>query len=145
MAVLDEIVLALASTRVAGHSPVLAKSLEFVLAAGDQFVDICLMADIPENAIGRAIEDPVQSKRQLDHPEVGGEMATGSRNGVDHERPDLGGQLRQLVVIELTQIGRASHPSKQGIGCAHRSTSDPKTLPNRTAASVIYQNSDWRE
>ena len=55
------------------------------------------MADVPDEAVARRVEDPVQRRGQLDDAEAGAQVAAGDRDGVD----GLGAQL----VGELAQIG----------------------------------------
>src|ERR1700716_724384 len=77
VAVLNQVVLGLFARRVPGKAAGLPESREVLCATCDDLVHVSLMACVPDNCIFRAVEDPMESKSQLDHAEVGGEMATG--------------------------------------------------------------------
>ena len=49
----------------------LAQGIECFAAAGEQFMDVTLMTDIPYYLVFRAIEDTVQSYSQLNDTKVG--------------------------------------------------------------------------
>ncbi len=70
VAVLDDVVLGLLAGGVAGEAA-LAAQLGEVLTAGQQLVHIALVAGVPQDAVHRRLEDPVQGDGQLHHPEVG--------------------------------------------------------------------------
>ena len=55
------------------------------------------MTDIPDDAITRRVEDPMQSDSELNHAQPSAEVAAGVRDSVNH----LGSQF----VSKLTQIG----------------------------------------
>ena len=105
MAVLDEVVGAFLPARIARHAPVFAKAAEPFHAAGDELVDIGLVADVPDDPVVRAVEGPVQGDGQLDHSEVGAEMATGPRDLVNQKLADLLAEFDQLGIVQLAQIG----------------------------------------
>ena len=60
VAVLDPVVLGLGARRVAGQPAGLAQGGELVLAAGDQLVDVGLVAGVPQDDVTRGVEDPVE-------------------------------------------------------------------------------------
>ena len=51
------------------------------------------MADVPDDAVGGAVEGPVQGDREFDHPEVGAEMTAGARDRLDQKEADLLAEL----------------------------------------------------
>ena len=93
MRVLDEVVLGLGPVRVAGHAAALAQLAEAVHPAGQQLVHVGLVAGVPDDLIGRGVEDPVQRDGQLHDAQVRTEMTAVARDRLDQERPDLGGEL----------------------------------------------------
>ena len=78
MAVLDPVVLALRSRRVAGQAPRLAEVDEVVAAAGDDLVDVGLVAGVPQHDVAGRVEHPVDGEGELDGAEVGAEVAAGA-------------------------------------------------------------------
>ena len=66
MRAFDNVVFGFRTLRIARKSTLLPKLRE-VLAAGEKFVDIGLVAGIPDERIPRRVEYPVQGDRQLDH------------------------------------------------------------------------------
>ncbi len=58
----------------------------------DDLVDVRLMTGVPQDRIGRRVEDPVERQRQFDRAEVRAEVATVLRDGLDDEVADLTGE-----------------------------------------------------
>src|SRR5919108_510672 len=102
--VLDHVVRALRPRRVAGQAAEGAQVGEVGLAAGEQLVDVGLVAGVPDDPVGRRVEGAVQGDGQLDHAEVGAEVAAAGGDRPDEEVPDLGRQLAELVAIEVTEV-----------------------------------------
>ncbi len=74
---------------------------------------IALVAGVEEDLVLRRVEDPVQGDGQLDHAEVGPEVSAGLGDGVDEERPDLFGELLQLLGGEPVQVTRSVDAGQQ--------------------------------
>ena len=69
---------------------------------------ITLMADVPDQPIGRRVEHMVQRHGQLDHAQAGAEMAAGHGDRVDRLLTQLVRQLPQHGGVEAANIlGRA--------------------------------------
>ena len=113
VAVLDVVVGALLATRVARQPAGLAQLVEPVAAAGDDLVDVGLVAGVPQDRVGRRFEHPVQRERQLDGAEVGAEVSAALGDGVDDEVADLAGQVGELRRGEPAQIGGLVDPFQQ--------------------------------
>jgi len=64
------------------------------------------MSRVPQDQVVWRVEDPVESKGQLDDAEVRPEMPSVSRHGLDEKQSDLGRQLVEFVVVETTKICR---------------------------------------
>ncbi len=76
VAVLDPVVLRLGPVRIAGQARRPGASVGEVLApAGDDLVDVGLVARVPQDDVARRVEHPVHGQRQLDRAEVGPEVA----------------------------------------------------------------------
>ena len=122
--VLDHVVGALGPRRVAGEAAEGAQVGEVVLAAGDQLVHVGLVAGVPDDPVDRRVEGPVEGDGELDDAEVGAEVTAADGNRPDQEVPDLGGQLGELVVVELPQVARLldrfQHDDSRiwGFGCS---------------------------
>ena len=84
-------------------SAALAQGADAVAAAGENLVRIGLVADVPDQPVGRRIEDVVQRHRQLDHAKAGAEMAAGDRHSIDRLLPQFVGKLAQLAFFELAR------------------------------------------
>jgi hypothetical protein len=69
-------------------------------------VRVGLVADVPDQAIGRGIEHIVQCDCQFDDAEAGRQMPARLGHGIDEETPHLGRQQRQLGRGEASQIVR---------------------------------------
>ena len=73
-------------------------------------MDIALVADVEKKMIFRSLKDVMERDRQLDHPEVGTEMAAVLGQDRDHFLADLLRQQGQISDRELLQIGRRIDP-----------------------------------
>src|SRR5439155_20324350 len=106
VAVLDQVVLRLLARRIPRQPARLAKPREVSRPAGDELVDVGLMARVPDDRVLRAVEYAVQGKRELDDAEVGREMAAGTGGRLDQESTDLAGELGELGLVQRPQVGR---------------------------------------
>ena len=88
MARIKDVVLAFLPLREAAEAVHLAESIEFVSSAGQDFVDIGLMAYIPDDLVAGTVKDPVQSDGQLYDPQIGSQMAPGFRYVIDQKIAD---------------------------------------------------------
>ena len=71
------VMFALAAEQEAVQSLVLADRGKAIESAGEELVDIALVADIEEELVARRVEDSVQSEGELHDAEVRAEMAAG--------------------------------------------------------------------
>src|SRR5262249_12032513 len=81
--------------------------------AGQQLVHIGLVAGVPDDLIGRGIEDPVQRDGQLYYAQVRTEMTAIPRYRLNEELADLSGELHQLILAERLDITRAGDRFEQ--------------------------------
>ena len=88
------VVLALAAQEKSVEPLVLANRVEPVEAAGEELVDIALVADIENKLVPWRVEDAVQCNRQLDHAKIRPQMAAG-----------LGEDANQFLADFLGQVG----------------------------------------
>jgi hypothetical protein len=82
----------------------LTQRLELVFPSGQQFMGICLMADIPDYLIIGTVENPVQGNRQLDNSQAGGQMPTVNSHDSHKFLPDFISQLLELLDCKFFQI-----------------------------------------
>ena len=101
----EGVVFALAALGEAGQATRLTQGADAVAAAGQDFVRIALVADVPDQDVLRGLEDVVQGDGQLDHAEAGAEVAAGDGDGVDGLGPQLVGELAQLGEVEIPRVG----------------------------------------
>ena len=72
------------------------------------------MADVPDQPVGRRVEDVVQRDGQLDDAEARAQMAAGHRHGIDGLLPQLVGELPQLLGLQAAQVRGHLHLIEQG-------------------------------
>ena len=99
------VVLALRPLGEAAQSPVLAQGGEPVLAAGEQFVGVGLVAHIPDQPVTGRVEHVVQGQGEFDHAEAGRQVATGAGHGGDDGLAEFTGELFHLRHAEVAQVG----------------------------------------
>ena len=100
----ERIVFALGALGEAGQAAAHAQGADTVAAAGENLVRVGLVADVPDDAVARRVEQIMQRDRQLDYAEAGAEMAAGDRDGIDRLLTQLIGELAQLRPIEAAEI-----------------------------------------
>ena len=88
-----------------GKPAALANRADAVAAAGQDLVRIRLVADIPDQPVVRRVEDVMQRHGQLDDAEAGAEMSAGDRHRIDQLGTQLVGELPQIFLAQLAQIG----------------------------------------
>ena len=100
------VVFRLAAFRETGQSAVLAHRVHAVFTAGQDFMRIALMADIPHQMVFRRVVNIMQGNGEFDRAQVAGEMAAGSRYRFEQEGAQFGTQLRQFGLIQQAQVSR---------------------------------------
>ena len=69
---------------------------EFSSPSGEQLVRISLMGDVEDERVGRRVEHPVECEGQLDHPQIGADVAAVLCGDKDDLRPNFGCELCEL-------------------------------------------------
>ena len=105
VAVLDPVVLRLGPVGVARHAARLLERLEAVAPAGQQLVDVGLVAGVPQDDVAGGVEDTVQGQGELHRAQIRSQVAAGRGHRVDDERPDLLAQLDELLVVQALDVG----------------------------------------
>src|SRR3954467_14201967 len=67
---------------------------------------IGLVTHVPDQFITGRVEDAVERDGKLDDAEPCAEMAAGDRDDVDELAPQLVGELRQLALLQATEVAR---------------------------------------
>src|SRR5439155_26360620 len=111
--VIDDDVVTFALVRVAGQAAAAAQQVEAVLPAGDDLVDVRLVAGVEQDPVLGRVEDAVQGEGQLDDAQVGAEVAAGAGDLPDQEVADLRGQHGQLVRRQPAEVLRTTNCLKQ--------------------------------
>ena len=125
---LDDVVRALGPLRIAGEATA-GTELREVLTAGEQLVDVRLVPGVEDDGVVRRVEDAVQGDRQLDHAEIGAEVAAGARDVLDQELAHLAGEPGQLFDRQRVEVTRARD---------RREKRHPCSLPRRRFACPVY-------
>ncbi len=81
----------------AGKAARLAQCTDTVTAAGEYFMRVGLVADIPDQPILRRVKNMMQRHGQLNNPKARAQMPAGMGNGRNGLRTQLIGELLQLV------------------------------------------------
>ena len=117
--VLHQVMLGLGPAGVAGQPAPLAQRAELGHPPGEQFVHVGLVAGVEHDLVHRRVEHPVQGDGQLDHAQVGPQVAAGPRHRLDQQVPNFAGQGGQLVGIQFLEVPRAGDGFQQGhVSCS---------------------------
>jgi hypothetical protein len=88
-------------------SMILSTSRPLVAAAGEDLVRVGLVADVPEDLVGRRVEQRVHGDSDLARAQVGAEVPADLPHRVDQQLAHLLRDLLQLVVGEPVEVLRA--------------------------------------
>ena len=102
----EGVVLALGATGKGREAAALLDGVQLVAPAGQHLVRIGLVAHVPDDAVVRGVEDIMQSDRQLDRAEPGGEMSAPRAHALDEELAQLLCQRSKFSSRQLAQICR---------------------------------------
>ena len=89
MAGAERVVLAFGAAGERSEPAALLDRVQPVAPTCQHLVGIGLMADVPDDAIVRGVEDIMQGDRQLDRAKAGGEMAAAGAHGLDQKLAQL--------------------------------------------------------
>jgi hypothetical protein len=114
----ERVVLRLVPLQKAGKPVLPADGWERFVAAGQDLVRIRLVTDIPNQEVGRCLEDPMKCNRQLHRAQIGAEVrALVARNNVHDPVPDLDCEILQSVGRECPNVGgRSDRLEKRHVG-----------------------------
>jgi hypothetical protein len=83
----------------------LADGGKAVESAGEELVDIALVANIEEELVARRVEDSVQSEGELHDAEVRAEVAAGFGEDLDEFATNFAGELREGFGRKGLEVG----------------------------------------
>ena len=101
VAAVDHVVHALGASREAAHAAQLAQRPEALEPAGQQLVRIGLVPGVPDDAVARAVQQPMERDRQLDDAQRAAQVAAGLATVLDDALAQLAAQrAAALGVVE---------------------------------------------
>ncbi len=111
----ERVVLAFRALGEARQPAFLAQRANAVAPPGQDLVRIALVADVPDQLVGRRVEDRVDRDRQLDHPQRRPEMPAGLGDCGNHFGAQLVGQPRQLAIASALRSAGPETRSRIGV------------------------------
>ena len=84
----------------------LADGAEAIETAGEDLVDVGLMADVEADTVGGCVEDGVAREGEFDDAEVGAEMASCFGEGLDEMGADFGREDGHLIGVQSLEVSR---------------------------------------
>ena len=100
------IVLAFGAEEKAVQPLVLPHGVNAIEPAGKHLVDVALVADVEDEPVVRRIENAMKRNGQLDHAEIGPEMAAGLRKDFDQLIAHFLRELREAFLRQGFHIRR---------------------------------------
>ncbi len=91
----------------AAHAAELAERAEAIESSRQQLVRVRLVARVPDQLVGRRIEQPMKRDGQLHDAEVAAEVPARLGDGPDDRAADLRAQRAQLLLVEALEVARA--------------------------------------
>src|SRR6187551_2233627 len=102
----EGVVFALGTLRESGQAAAGAQSANAVTPAGQNFVRISLVADVPDQLVIGRIKNVVKGHREFDDTEARAEVTACDGDRVDRFSAQLIGNLLQVPCIDTAQICR---------------------------------------
>jgi len=102
----EGVVLALGTRRKRREPAVLLDGVQPVAPAGEHFVRVRLVTDVPYQAVARRVVHEVQGDGELDRTEAGGEVAAAAADALNQEVAQLLGEGGQLILAQAAQVRR---------------------------------------
>ncbi len=117
----EGVVLAFRACRKGCESAVLLDRMQPVSTAGEDFVWIRLVADVPDQPVLRCLENVMQCDRQLDGSQAGREVPAPRADALNEEIPQLFGHGGQLGKRQPAQVRRRLDSAQQRVLIGRRS------------------------
>ena len=100
----ESVIFALGAFRESGQAAAGAQSANTVTPAGQDFVRISLVSDVPDQLVIGRVENVVKGHREFDDAEARAEVAAGDGDSVDRFSAQFIGNLLQVPCIDTAQI-----------------------------------------
>ena len=154
MACHEQVVLTLRRVGVAHQPPFGPHRLKLVVATGEQFVGIDLVARVPDQSIAAKVERRVQGDAQFDDPQIRCEMCAAASDQVAQHIANLNGQpfqLRQGEFLHVAGLGDRREDFRGHVfRCLTKSASSrkgvassPKISKETHAFSMSFSANAW--
>jgi len=88
-----------------GEAAALAEGVDAILSAGEDFVRVALVADIPDELVVGGVEDGVDGGGEFDDAEARAQVAAGFGDGLDRCAADFVGEGFEFLVGERFHVG----------------------------------------
>lgn len=111
----EGIVFGLGAFGEAGEPAALTKRVHLPAAAGEDFVRVGLVADIPDEFVSGRVEHGVDGDGELDDAEAGAEVAAGFGDGLNHVAAEFFGEDFQFGVAQRFHVGGDVNAVKKGV------------------------------
>ena len=102
----EGVVFALGALRESGQAAAGTQGANAITPAGQNFVRISLVADVPDQLVIGRVKNVVKGHREFDDAEARAEMTAGDGDRVDRFSAQLIGNLLQVPCIDTAQISR---------------------------------------
>ena len=102
----EGVVLRFAAHRKARDSAAFFKRVKPRAASRQQFVNVGLVAHVPQQFVGRQVQDAMKCERQFDHAEIGSEMPAVARARHDQHVANLASEVVEILAFERFNVGR---------------------------------------
>ena len=99
-----------------------------IAPSGQDLVRVGLVADVPDDAIGRRVEHVVERHRQFDDAEARAQMPAGHRDRADRLGAQFVGDLGEVASAQLAQISRRADLIQKR--CDRLAQRNPQRTPN---------------
>ena len=100
----EGVVLAFGAFQEAGQSAFSADRRKFIAAARENFVNIALMSDVPDDAVFGGVVDVVQRSSEFDDAQRRGQVPADSVDGVPQVAAQFRAQEFQFIRTKFAQI-----------------------------------------
>ena len=110
MARAEGVVFALLALEKTADAARLFQGCKAISSASEDFVRICLMANIPDDWLARRVEGGKQGNRHLNDAEIWREVAAVALHDLNQECTHIGRQLDALIRCQRSDIIRAVDP-----------------------------------
>src|SRR5215472_6988390 len=100
----EGVVITLGAARKSRDATPLPQGGHALAPPGQNLVRVALVADVPDDAVARRVEDVMQRDGELHRAKVGRQMPAGARDGFEDELAQLLRELRQILFAQAPQL-----------------------------------------